>query len=86
MWQERLPRELGDTAPAQSLGMVVGHLMGRLLFGAGLLAVVAAVVLGSFGFAPLGKLLGAVVVLGVVALAAEPLWHRTRRRASSWWR
>lgn len=86
MWQERLPRELGEANPAQSLGTVVRHLLGRLVLVAGLLAVVAAVVLGSFGFATVGELLGALIVLGVVGLAAEPLWHRTRRRASSWWR
>jgi len=86
MWQERLPRELGETSPTQSLGTVVGRQMGRLLVGLGLLAVVAAVVLSSFGFAMVGELLGAIIALALVALAAEPLWLRTRRRASSWWR
>ncbi|MHB1525405.1 MAG: hypothetical protein ACYDEA_08480 [Candidatus Dormibacteria bacterium] len=86
MWQERLPRESAETAPRLPLGRLAWGLASRLLVATVLLTVVAAVVLGSFGLGTIAELLGAAVVLALAALAAEPMWRRTRHRATTWWR
>ncbi len=86
MWQERLPQERVKTAPRLPLARLVGGLPRRLLGAAVLVTVVTAVVLGSFGFGTIAELLGGVVVLTLAALAAEPMWRRTRHRATTWWR
>jgi len=86
MWQERLPRERDEAAPQRALGSLIGELAGKLLLAVGVLGVAAAVVLGSFGYATIAELIGAAIVLALAALAVEPIWRRTRHRASSWWR
>jgi hypothetical protein len=50
------------------------------------LLVIAAVVLGSFGFTLVAEAMGGAVLLLLAGAALEPVWQRARGRSSERWR
>ncbi len=86
LWEERLPREQGEPRPRLEIGSWVGSWAGRLVMALIPLLVIAAVVLGSFGFTLVAEAMGGAVLLLLAGAALEPLWQRARGRSSERWR
>jgi hypothetical protein len=49
------------------------------------LLVIAAVVLGSFGFTSVAEAMGGAILLLLAGAALEPFWHRTNRTGGERW-
>ncbi len=86
MWHERLPREVGEPAPARALGTLLQGWSQRAVMAMVPLLVVAAVVFGSFGFTLVSEIMAAAILLILAGAALHPIWRRSRDRAGSWWR
>ncbi len=86
LWEERLPREQGEPRPRVPIGSWFGRWSGRVLMALIPLLVIAAVVLGSFGWTSVAEAMGGAILLLLAGAALEPLWHRGRRGSRVGWR
>ncbi len=85
LWEERLPREKTSVGPRLSAAWLVRQWGGRTLMALVPILVVAAVVLGSFGYSLLGEVIAGVILLILAAAVLVPMVERARGNRHSGW-